>query len=179
MSDKKKLLTEVKKITGVNNLENLSSESGGKILEAIGKHKLSKEHLNALIEFVPSFMQVTAEALKSISVIATQAGGSQKEILESVHASSKELITILSTLSANVETDEARLKIAELSIEAGKLYLEFVNISKEMNRDNNSMWVKMAGIVGAVASFAVVVASVVLSGEVGSGGGIGGGGASS
>ena len=117
---------------------------------------------------MPSYIQVSAEALKSISNIATQTGESQKEIAETVHTSTKGIINILTTLSANAETDEAQLKIAELSMEAGKLYLQFANISKEMNQNNNSTWVKITGIVaGIVVVVGSVIAVVVSGGEGG------------
>ncbi len=164
MDKKEKLLTEIKKVTGINNFENLSSEDGGKILKLIGNNKLSTEHLKVLIEFVPSYVHASAQALQAISNIATHAGASQKEIAESVHTSTKGIINILNTLADSAETDEARLKIAEVSMEAGKLYLEFANISKDINKDNNSTWVKITGVVAGIVLIVGGAVAVIMSG---------------
>ena len=49
-------------------------------------------------------------------------------------------------------------------MEAGRLYLAFANISKDMNKDNNSMWVKITGVVAGVVLIVGSAVAMIMSG---------------
>lgn len=161
MKSNEDLLQEIREITKIRDLENISEIGTIKILNLIGEHKLNEEQINALIALAPSFISMATEALKTISSIVPQVGETQREVLKNIGNSINSINTVLSTLANKVESDEVRLKIAEYTIRAGELYLEFTKLQAKINENNNETWWKITGTVSAIV--AATAALVVIS----------------
>ena len=56
-----------------------------------------------------------------------------------------------------MQTDDAKLILAEIAIKIGRLGLDMAKIIERMNKDNNSLWKRITGIAGAVVAAVVVV----------------------
>lgn len=158
MDNSRKIIAEIKNITGIKDLKKLSQEDLQKIFELIGKNKLTEKHIEALIKNYPHFIQAEIEALKSIQNIAQSAENSQKEVLKTMSKSIEGIISILEKLADKSESDTIRMKIAELTVEVSKINLEFAKISKGINEDNNKFWFKIASIAGMI----IVIAGKII-----------------
>ena len=152
-----KIIDDLKSIAGVTDFSNLSKEDAARLLTLIGEQKLSVAHIKALIEIAPDFLKFSSEFLKAMSNIADAAKSTQTEAISTIKKSISGLTSVLERLAANAESDETREKIAFFLLEAGKLNLEMVKILKDMNKDNNETWMKLAGILGTVLAIAITV----------------------
>lgn len=144
-------IEELKSITGMLDFKNLSQEDAKKVLKIIGEQRLSEAQVGALVKIAPEFLSCTTEALSGLKVSAEGAKENQKEALAAITQSIGSISSVLKLLAEQSESDETREKIASHLIEAGKLYIQFAEIAKEMNSENNSFWLKMGGIFGTVA----------------------------
>ena len=144
-------IEELKSITGMLDFKNLSQEDAKKVLKIIGEQRLSEAQVGALVKIAPAFLSCTTEALSGLKVSAEGAKENQKEALAAITQSIGSISSVLKLLAEQSESDETREKIASHLIEAGKLYIQFAEIAKEMNSENNSFWLKMGGIFGTVA----------------------------
>lgn len=161
------IIDELKSISGVVDFGSLSKEDAARLLALIGEQKLSEAHIKALVEIAPAFLGFSSECLKAMSNVADGAKITQTEAISTIKKSISGLTDVLGRLAENAESDETREKIAFLLLEAGKLYVEMAKILKDMNKDNNDTWIKIAGILGTVLT---VVITVVFGGGAGKGG---------
>jgi ABC-type microcin C transport system permease subunit YejE len=61
------------------------------------------------------------------------------------------------SFSTTSESDQTRIEIAKLTIEAGRLGVQMATIVERMNRDNNSFWKWIVGVLGVVAITIIVI----------------------
>lgn len=160
----KDLLDQIKEISGLTNLDNLSVEEVKKILSLIGEQRLKESHIIALIECYPHFSSIAIESLRMISTCAQGAKDSQKEALQAISSLALGIINCLEILSKNANSDETREKLAMYIIEAGKITVEFGHIAADINKENNDFWIKIAKIGASVAVLAgVLVGGVAIA----------------
>lgn len=165
MNSDSTVIEDIKRISGIGNLSKLSAAEATKLLNLIGEQRLSEAHVKALIEVAPQFISIANEALKTISKTVEGTKESQKNALSAVLAAVSGLTNVLTVLANKAESDEVREKIAQYLIEAGKLYIQVTIITKDMNKDNNDTWVKIAGISGTVVSIISGIAIFALQGN--------------
>jgi len=157
MKTKEDLLDEVRNITKIKDLENMTELGVDRILTLIGAQRLNEQQIAAMIEVAPSFVALSVKSLETIATIVQEAGSSQRQVLENINLSIDSISTVLSILADKVESDETRLKIAEYSLKAGELYVEILKIQKDINVNNNNFWLK----VGVIAASLVVVTAKI------------------
>ncbi|GEM_PF-2640244 len=163
MSDKDKLINEVKSATGLDDLSKLDKDSIEKILRLVGEQRLKEAHISAIVEVAPHFVQLQTEVLKTVSRAIDGLEKSQGSVLETMQITLKGLINILQTLAEKMESDDGRLKIAECTIKSGEQFIEVSKRLESINKENNSIW---KWVIGGVAAGLTLVASAVAAKEM-------------
>lgn len=156
------VIEEIKTISGIANLAEMSPEEVRTLLGLIGQQRLGLAHIEALVQVAPQFVSLANDALKNIGLVAEGAKESQKGALSAVVSSINGLTAVLTLLAERSESDEAREKIAFYLIEAGKLFVQITQYTKDINKDNNETWTKLAGIAGSVLMAAAGIVALVM-----------------
>ena len=163
MTSKEHEIERLKKITGVTDFENASPEDVAKIDKMAAQGKLNLEQMKLLVEAIPHFVELQKTTIKALQDTVAAARDVQKEAIQSVGNSLNAVSRILEQLADTVQTDDARMKLAEIAIEIGRFGLEMAKILERMNKDNNSLWKWITGAV--VTAAAAVVIIFVASGD--------------
>ncbi len=140
-------INELRKKTGVYNFSKLTLDEYKHIQKMLSEDKFDKQELSLLVELLPNLVNLQKDYIESVKEITKQAGNAQAAAFNVIDRQMK----VLEKLADNVETDEARLKIAEILSEMSK---NVNNIIKEMNGDNNGLWKWVAA--GAAAVVGIV-----------------------
>ncbi|WP_373819246.1 hypothetical protein [Glaesserella sp.] len=146
-------INELRKKTGVNDFSKLTLSEYTNIQKMLSEDKFDKQELSLLIELLPNLVDLQKDYIESVKEIAKQAGNAQASAFNAINCQMK----VLEKLADNVETDEARIKIAEILSEMSK---EVNKIIKEMNVDNNSLWKWIAAGAAAVVG---IVGTILVS----------------
>ncbi|WP_162937308.1 hypothetical protein [Indioceanicola profundi] len=135
-----KLLCRIEKIkeaSGIVELSSLEREDVLKILSQAGERKITETQLKTIVEIFPDFSKMAIESLKSLSEVVSGAKGTQAAALSNISESVKGMSEALAHLAKNAESDAARTDISRALVNAGSVYIQFAQISKEMSADNN------------------------------------------
>jgi len=105
--------------------------------------------MKAISDFLSS-RKKTLDVLKNLDGTMLN----QKEVIAGIKDLAKSLnlaTKIVQELSEKVVSDEARVKVAEISLELGRLILEVGYLLERVNKDNNGFWeFIVAGVVIAL-----------------------------
>ena len=150
-------IESLKKITGIKDFTNASSKDVAKIDKMAAQGKLNLEQMKVLVKAIPHFVELQKDTIKALQDTIAAARDVQKETIKNVGQSLNGASCILEQLAKNVETDEARIRFAEISIEIGRIGLEIAKILENMNKNNNNLWkwITSAAVVVTVAIIAV------------------------
>jgi len=106
--------------------------------------KMSKNrrvHPDAVVAAISDFLYLqkrAVDAIKSFDGVL-----SQKEIITGIKDLGKSLDFIsgvVHALSEKVQTDEAKVKLAEINMELGRLTASLTGVYERVNKDNNGFW---------------------------------------
>ena len=166
MTSQNHAIEDLKTITGVSDFENASPEEMAKIDKMAAQGKLNLEQMKLVIEAMPHFVELQKTTVQALQDTVAAARDVQKEAVQSVGNSLNTTSRILEQLAGSVQTDDARMRLAEIAIEIGRLGLEMARILEQMNKDNNNLW---KWISGAAVTLAVAVITIfVVAGDEGS-----------
>ena len=166
MTSQNHAIEDLKTITGVSDFENASPEDMAKIDKMAAQGKLNLEQMKLVIEAMPHFVELQKTTVQALQDTVAAARDVQKEAVQSVGNSLNAASRILEQLAGTVETDDARMRLAEIAIEVGRLGLEIARILEQMNKDNNNLWKWISG--AAVTLAAAVILIFVVAGDEGS-----------
>jgi hypothetical protein len=161
------LLDDLKASTGISDFETVTDEQFAGVAKKAAEGGLTIDQLKLLVQVMPQFIQLQGklieEMIGGLKQVAKSAKASQKAAIQAVSQSLDSAHQTLHVLAQNAQTDEVRLEIAKLALEAGKQGIELARIIKEMNDSNNNLWWKVASVIGTVGIVAVGVSVTMLS----------------
>ena len=146
-------LEQFKEITGIEDLQNVSSEQFATIENLAGQGQLSPEQVASAVPYIPNLFELQKESIQKLGTVIETAGARQQAALDIVAKSLDTQFEILEDLSKSANTDETRLKLAEVIERVGQ---HGRDIALAMNQDNNRTWRRIgkglifAGAVGAL-----------------------------
>lgn len=154
MKNNNALLTEVKQKANIKSIENLSLEETKKIVKLIGEDKIKKEHLEALTQFSPGFIDSITDMVNAIPRLVEIVGGVNEQALNKIDHLNQ-TTKALSTLASNVKSDQEKIEIAKLIVQVAKDYNKTI---EAINFENNNTWQKITTVLGTtIVAVAVVV----------------------
>jgi hypothetical protein len=129
------------------------------ILELASQGSLSIEDLKNSIENVPRFIDAAMETIKELSTISTQAHASQSAAIDAIKAAQSKTHDTLSELAKQVDSEEAKMRIAEMLHTA---FMQLMSTLGTMNQDNNKTFGDFAAdaakTAGAVLGIGTILA---------------------
>ncbi len=145
-------IDELQRKTNIRDFNSVTKEEFQNIQKMVAEKSLDKNELALLVELMPNFIELQKDFIDGLKTVAEKAGASQKSAFDIIH----QQITMLESLTKSIQTDEARIKIAEIL----ERIVEKTNvIIKEMNTNNNDFWkylgVGMATVVAVIGTFLV------------------------
>lgn len=147
--DKEQNLANLKRKANISDLSSFGLNEFKNIQDMVFKNQLSKDEIALLIELVPNFIELQKEFINSIKDATKEAGKNQQAAFTSID----NITRILEKLAENVQSDEARLAIADKVMELSKTLHPII---EKMNSNNNEMYKKFLSV-GFVAAVAIGV----------------------
>ncbi len=144
------LLKELQHHLRQADLAKLKPADAQRVLELVAARTLSRAHLIALLEVVPSFVHLAQQALGVAKAWVEAAKGSQVEALRHQSAAMEALSEALRQLAIGAQSDAIRAQIADSVIEAARLAAQIAEQRARMNADNNRVWRTLACVVVVV-----------------------------
>ena len=133
--------------TSINDFNNVTKSQFEDLQKRLANKVLTPEELSLLVGIIPNFVELQKDFIGGLKVSAEKAGDSQKTAFDVINSQMR----VLETLATNMQSDDARLKIAEVLM---KLSEETNRIIERMNSNNNDFWKYITGV--ATTLFAVV-----------------------
>ena len=144
-------LEQFKKITGIQDLANVSSKEFARIENLAAKEQLSQEQLASAVPHIPNYYDLQKESVQKLGAVIEKAGTSQQTALDIVRKSLETQLRILEDMANSATTDETRLTLADITKEVGQAGIQ---IALAMNRDNNQLWGNLGkGLLLGVGTF--------------------------
>lgn len=171
MDVEKNELDELKKVTNIHDFNKLSAEDITRIDKMAAEGKLSPKQMELLIGAIPNFIELQKTTIQALQEAIGSVREIQKDALNSMYSIVKSLdsiVRIFEQLAGNMQTDEAKMQIANHSIEIGRLGLEMAKIIDSMNKDNNNLWKYITA--GTVLAGSALLVYIIFAGRDGSGG---------
>ena len=152
-------INDLKAKAGLRDLGRVTVEQFARVQKLAAEGELTLNQIKALVSALPQFVELQKETIEGIKQIVEGAKESQQAAIQAVSHSLNAASRTLEILAEKAETDETRLKLAEQSIEIGRLGIETANIIASMNKDNNNLWRMAVGAAGLVGAALIVVFS--------------------
>lgn len=141
-------------------VETSAEQSAAEAIVLAANEKLTLAHLRTVIETVPHFVDAAIEAIRICGEAAVAAGNSQSEAFETLRiqvGAQERILIAIGALSPKMDSEQGRLRIAEMLFEAFKITAAQADLAQKMNDSNNRTWVEItsgvlkttAGVVGA------------------------------
>jgi len=137
-------IDELKKISGISNLSDLTLNEAQIIYKLVGNQKLNEAHIAAMVSVFPEFTKMTEQAFKSAVSMAESAKSSQIEMIQVLKANSEGALATLNILAKNAETEDGRMQLA---ICLKEIILSINSTSANMNSNNNDFYKYALGVV--------------------------------
>ncbi|NER90832.1 hypothetical protein [Moorena sp. SIO3A2] len=161
MENNNSLVAEVKEKANLTNSEELSLEESQKILNLIEEGEIEEKHIKALAKdspkFSTKFIESMTELVHTFPSLVEKVGDVNQEALDKIDHINHTVKT-LKDLASNIQSDEGRIKIAELIFQISKDYNETL---KEINANTNNTWSKIGG---TIASAFVIGLAIIFQG---------------
>lgn len=148
MSYAKNQIIAIQEKTNVKDFSNVTNEEFKHIQNMVVNKSLSQQELMALTQLIPNFIELQKDYIDGIKSIAQSAGNAQMSAFSVIDSQMR----VLETLARNAQTDEARIKIAEIVRDISEKTNKIVS---EMNSDNNSFWKNLATMAVGIAAIGV------------------------
>ncbi len=159
-----RLLQEIKQLLELSDFSEFSPEHVLMVQKLAAEGTLNKEHLLVLIDNVPYFPQmqldVQTETARGLRAIVDSVRGNQKAAIDAILSQQNNFIGLLEIVSSAVDTDEGRLKIAELTVEFGQQSMQIAQIMENISYDNNRLWNKIVGTTASAIVGAATLAAI-------------------
>ena len=133
--------------TSIKDFNNVTKDEFEGLQKMLANKTLSPDELSTLVELIPNFVELQKDFINGLKAFAEKAGNSQQAAFNVINSQMR----VLETLSTCMQSDDARLKIAEVLM---KLSEETNRIIERMNSNNNDFWKYITGV--ATTLFAVV-----------------------
>jgi hypothetical protein len=134
-------LEQLKEITGLEDLANLSPKEFARIEKLAAEDQLSREQIASAVPHIPNFYELQKDSIQKLGAVIENAGTSQQTALDVVGKSLDSQFRILEHMAKSTATDETLLKLADITKEVGQ---DGRQIALAMNRDNNQFWGNVA-----------------------------------
>lgn len=152
-------LEQFTQITGIEDVDNISSKEFEEIQRLAGEGLLGRETLAAAIQYIPNYLELQKESIQTLRTTVDKISSSQTQaldILENIQQSLDAQLRIFEILATSAQTDHTHLQLAMVTIEVGRQQIELAKIVAQVNRDNNLTLKEIAGYAAAgVAAVAV------------------------
>lgn len=148
MSYAKNQIIAIQEKTNVKDFSNVTNEEFKHIQNMVVNKSLSQQELMALTQLIPNFIELQKDYIDGIKSVAQSAGNAQTSAFYVIDSQMR----VLETLARNAQTDEARIKIAEIVRDISEKTNKIVS---EMNSDNNSFWKNLATMAVGIAAIGV------------------------
>lgn len=119
-------------------------------------------HPNDLISLISDFLQLQKSVVDAIREATKTARENQKEMVKVLENSISTVSGIIDRLSDKVESDEARMRLADISLELGNITREMSHMFERMNKENNRLWKFVIGgvlVIGGVSLLVILKSS--------------------
>ena len=133
--------------TSIKDFNNVAKDEFEGLQKMLANKTLSPNELSTLVELIPNFVELQKDFINGLKAFAEKAGNSQQTAFDVINSQMR----VLETLATRMQSDDARLKIAEVLM---KLSEETNRIIERMNSNNNDFWKYITG--AATALFAIV-----------------------
>ena len=141
-------------------IETSAEQSAAEAIALATNEKLTLGYLRTVVETVPHFVDAAIEAIRTCGKLALEAGNSQSEALETLRfqiGTQERMLMSIGALSSRMDSEQGRIKIAEMLFEAFKITAAQADMAQKMNDSNNRTWIEItsgvlkttAGVVGA------------------------------
>src|SRR5206468_4115562 len=120
------------------------------VMRKVREGELSLEQLTLFVQVAPHFVAFVGEMIRGLREVAERAQASQQSAFQTIGGLNR-ASNVLEFLARSAQTDEARVKVAELAVETVRLDNEVALIVERMNKDNNSFWSWLGGAAIGVA----------------------------
>ncbi len=153
-------LNDLKIKTTIDNFNSVSKQEFENIQRLAGEGKISKEEMKLLVEAIPNFIQLQETYIDGLKTIINSAKETQKDALRGITITIENLTALLQTIVEKSETEELRLKIADISLKLAEHGMEIAKILQATNQENNNLWKSIAGI---AATALIVVGGIFVA----------------
>ncbi len=133
--------------TSIKDFNNVAKDEFEGLQKMLANKTLSPNELSTLVELIPNFVELQKDFINGLKAFAEKAGNSQQTAFDVINSQMR----VLESLANCMQSDDARLKIAEVLM---KLSEETNRIIERMNSNNNDFWKYITG--AATALFAIV-----------------------
>lgn len=140
--------------------EDLSTQRAVKaVFDLASQGSLGVEDLRKSIETVPRFIEAAMETVRELSSISSQAHASQSAAFDAIRAAQSKTHETLSELAKQLDSEEAKMKIAEM---LHAMIMQLMSTIGNMNQDNNKTFSEFAAdaakTAGAVLGIGAILA---------------------
>jgi|GEM_PF-7109927 len=156
MAEQVGLLEEISTKIGAKDLTNLEPKQVGEVITLAGKKKLTPQHIQALIEIAPKFLDMGMKSIESMLEIAKGGQKVQKRTLDAIERTLSSLDNVVENLKIliqNADTQHSK-ELAEYSLEAARMIVDVADKIRQINDGNNATTIKVTSIIGT--AFTVV-----------------------
>ncbi|MEY0302410.1 hypothetical protein AB7250_20735 [Providencia stuartii] len=139
-----------------NELKN-NDDKRNYLFEIIKEENFSESDVLSLMNAIPNFIQLQKDQIDGLKSIISSAKEVQKDALKGMTSTLDSAYQLLSQIVNMAETDELRLKCAEITLELAKYSHDISNKINEANESNNQTYKSLAV---AVSSVVVIIAGL-------------------